>query len=498
MGTIQGTYNEVLYIVPTYLIAYCRYTPYHYTILYSIFIYYCIHIPYTILANLFEPIIQRRPYFTDIVMNNKSFYRRPLPETCISLSSPEGQQLFRSSLQTNGTKSFFHLISQFHTQTEPAFCGPSTLVMVLNSLSIDPRQQWKSDAPWRWYSEEMLNCCIDLETMRKSGITFTTFNCLARCQGLAVDARFGSDSTIEEFRDAVKNACCDDTTAELGLESESESIEICEQQTYLVVSYNRQVLHQTGTGHFSPIAAYDEVTDKVLILDTARFKYTPHWVPVTLLFNAMLSIDKETNKSRGFLLLSFESDEKRSNDASSPYYLLPQSVLFRSKRSQNPARKKFKEYLKDNASDAPYTFAEILAFWTHAKNDYRNVWNILEPGMIPIDEEEHDRVKNLVGAIKKLSEQVHSIDDTTHSMHNLFAPCSMRMINISAIETIYLIYLSTMDEENFSETLGLINTQMFASYAEDLDYIRGQISAEVELIQMALQWSNGNACNCSD
>jgi len=363
--------------------------------------------------------------------------------------------------------------------------------MVLNSLNIDPRQQWKSDAPWRWYSEEMLNCCIDLESIRISGITFTTFNCLARCQGLAVDARFGSDSTIDKFREAVKKACCDDTI------TESESIESSDQQTYLVVSYNRQVLKQTGTGHFSPIAAYDAVSDKILILDTARFKYTPHWVPVDLLFNAMLSIDKETNKSRGFILLSFEADEKHTNDTSSPHFLLPQSVLFRSKKSQNPARKKFNEFLKDNARDAPYTFEEILTFWTRDGDDYRNVWNILEPGMIPIDEEEHERVKKLVSVIKTLSEQVHSIDDPKHAMRFLFAPCSSRIVHISGIEAIFLIYLSTMDKENLSKTFGLINTEMFASYAGDLEYIQGQMMAEVELIQMALEWSNGSACNCS-
>eukprot|EP00438_Fugacium_kawagutii_P023482 Skav211083 [mRNA] locus=scaffold117:2766:5397:+ [translate_table: standard] len=40
----------------------------------------------------------------------------------------------------------------------------------------------------------------------------------------------------------------------------------------LVVCYTREVLGQTGAGHFSPVGGFDEETDSVLILDVARFK----------------------------------------------------------------------------------------------------------------------------------------------------------------------------------------------------------------------------------
>jgi hypothetical protein len=39
-------------------------------------------------------------------------------------------------------------------QDEPAYCGLSTLVMVLNALSIDPHRSWKG--VWRWFSEDMV------------------------------------------------------------------------------------------------------------------------------------------------------------------------------------------------------------------------------------------------------------------------------------------------------------------------------------------------------
>lgn len=56
---------------------------------------------------------------------------------------------------------------------------------------------------------------------------------------------------------------------------------------------------QTGTGHFSPIGGYHAGKDMALILDVARFKYPPHWVPLTLLWEAMDTVDEATGQHRG-------------------------------------------------------------------------------------------------------------------------------------------------------------------------------------------------------
>lgn len=39
---------------------------------------------------------------------------------------------------------------------------------------------------------------------------------------------------------------------------------------YVIINYNRQVLHEMGGGHISPIAAYHVATDMFLLLDSAR------------------------------------------------------------------------------------------------------------------------------------------------------------------------------------------------------------------------------------
>ena len=85
-------------------------------------------------------------------------------------------------MDTGHMDSYFSLAAQFCTQDEPAFCGLSTLVMALNALEIDPQRVWKG--PWRWYHENMLDCCVPLDEIKKTGITIREFMCLAACNGL--------------------------------------------------------------------------------------------------------------------------------------------------------------------------------------------------------------------------------------------------------------------------------------------------------------------------
>ncbi|XP_076466788.1 uncharacterized protein LOC143298018 isoform X2 [Babylonia areolata] len=233
-------------------------------------------------------------------------YRRPLPDSCIAFASDEGKAIFREALGTGHLNCYFRLASQFRTQDEPAYCGLATLVMVLNALEIDPGRVWKG--PWKWYHEDMLDCCVPTQIMRKEGITFDEFICLADCNYLDTEAvRVDSSCREDSFRDLVKTMTL-------------------REDSFLVVSYSRKTLQQTGDGHFAPVSGYHPGRDLVLILDTARFKYPPHWVSLPLLFEAMQRLDKSTGLPRGYLqlwpsqnaksLLLFKTSEQFSVNAS--------------------------------------------------------------------------------------------------------------------------------------------------------------------------------------
>ena len=232
------------------------------------------------------------------------FHRRTLPSTCIDLASPEGQQRFIRAISNKiGTEPSYilNLLSQFRTQDEPSFCGISTLVMCLNTLMIDPKQTWKG--VWRWWSEELLDCCISLEDAKTSGITIDEFVCLAECQGVdtimkrppALEIDSETETSIANYN-AFKQTIIDVMTL--------PQPDVIKESSILVVSYDRKTLGQTGSGHFSPLGAWDPQTDSVLVLDVARFKYPPHWVPIRTIWEAMRKKDSSTALPRGWVVLS--------------------------------------------------------------------------------------------------------------------------------------------------------------------------------------------------
>jgi len=68
------------------------------------------------------------------------------------------------------------------------------------------------------------------------------------------------------------------------------------------VNFQRQVLGQNKGAHISPLAAYDSVTDSVLLLDVNSTEHTWAWIPVNQLINAMRT--KDTKENRGYLVIS--------------------------------------------------------------------------------------------------------------------------------------------------------------------------------------------------
>lgn len=53
------------------------------------------------------------------------------------------QKLLVEAIEGGTMEGFYKLISNFQTQSEPAYCGLASLAMVLNALAIDPRIKWK-------------------------------------------------------------------------------------------------------------------------------------------------------------------------------------------------------------------------------------------------------------------------------------------------------------------------------------------------------------------
>ncbi|RKP08591.1 Phytochelatin synthase-domain-containing protein [Thamnocephalis sphaerospora] len=231
----------------------------------------------------------RLPYEDEGVMRS-TFYRRPLPEHLVAFDSADGKKLFRRCLDAGHAEGYFHLAGNFASQSEPAYCGPSSLAMVLNALQIDPRRRWKG--AWRWYTDELLEGCLPLSVIKRKGITFSQFACMAsgHCE---VEAKRPEDHSYEEFMADLRRVTSRTDNGE-----------------HMVVSYARATLGQTGDGHFSPVGSFcptptakDPQGGAVLVLDVARFKYPSYFCHTRMLYEATKPLDRTTGKSRGWFLL---------------------------------------------------------------------------------------------------------------------------------------------------------------------------------------------------
>ena len=330
--------------------------------------------------------------------------------------------------------------------------------------------------------------------MKETGITFGTFACLAKCQGLVVDAVYGSNSTVEDFRRVVKRTCMDPSSSQQHTPA-----------SFLVVSYTRKVIGQTGTGHFSPIGAYDEASDHVLVLDTARFKYGPHWIPLQLMFDALLPKDPDTGKSRGYMVLSYDGfggSSAKDNDAQSSC-LLPLSVLFGSKKSKDLLRREYKHFLGENsASGKDLTLQSVVSFWTknHTQNSF--VWELVEPQLQPVDSADIQLVESVRRLLRSLIEADDNASDviskdmmlTSSESANYPGECCKnshdnrsgsnvgRALDISPGEVLYIIYLASLP---LDVRCDIVDRNSIDD--DDASTARKQILDEAALISFAIE-----------
>ena len=261
--------------------------------------------------------------------------------SCALREAPHaGKQIFQEALAAGHMHGFFKLIQQFTTQAEPAFCGVSSLVQVMNAMEVDPKRIWKG--AWRWYSEDMLDCCKplhEIERVRARVITVSDVHCVmtrARqrrpCARTSAASMPGSAAVqrwpqalpwaaargVQEGVTLDQAAClgsCNGANVQMlrhGAFALAEFRRDVERATagsgeHLVVSYSRKAFQQTGDGHFSPVGGYHPGRELVLILDTARFKYPPHWVPLRMLFDAMAAPDAATGARPSCICRSLHS-----------------------------------------------------------------------------------------------------------------------------------------------------------------------------------------------
>ena len=199
---------------------------------------------------------------------------RPLPPDLISAESEEGAGLLQSATAKDD---YEELAENFEAQKLTSFCGVASSVVTLKSLGRDVTQT-------SVFNEKASNV-RPIWQVAVGGMTIDIFAKILEANGAKVVLHRPGPEGLETFREAV----------ERNLSTDAD---------YLLVNYQRQVLGQDQVGHISPLAAYDKESDRVLVMDTAAYKYPFTWVPLIDLYRAMEATDPETGKSRGWVEVS--------------------------------------------------------------------------------------------------------------------------------------------------------------------------------------------------
>lgn len=159
----------------------------------------------------------------------------------------------------------------FEYQHNAAFCGPATVINVFRSLGIDHSTQdgLFDRAQVSYWKARFLGLTLD---------------------ELAEVIRVNAPLKVTVLRDLTREVF-------------QHHLHRANHPAYrYVINFNRQPLFGVNMGHHSPIGGYLPDADLVFVLDVLD-RYQPFLVPAHRLYAAMNTIDAETGKKRGLLLI---------------------------------------------------------------------------------------------------------------------------------------------------------------------------------------------------
>ena len=226
-------------------------------------------------------------------------------------NSKEGLERLNRSQYKND---FYQLANFFQTQINPFYCGIASATIVLNALNapkiiksenVDPVTDELlngGSASYTSYSQDsFLNEKTDKikdrkivqfknitekEEFHNPGLSLDDLaKVLKQVYNLKVEtihAKNDDQKSIEKFRNSVKKIVNDS-------------------DHFITVNLDNKPIGLKTNGHHSPLVAYDEKTDSVLIMEVS-YKRPWYWVPLEHLYKAMNT--KDGNKYRGYLIIS--------------------------------------------------------------------------------------------------------------------------------------------------------------------------------------------------
>jgi hypothetical protein len=183
---------------------------------------------------------------------------------------------------------YWELIPTFAMQSTQSYCSVASAITVLNAMPIkkpvDPEYAPYAYFTQRNYFTSGVIKIISPQVVLQIGMTREQMAETLAAQGVQAKSIAGDTLNDESLRALLQKTLLDDGQ-------------------FVLANYLRAKLGQVGGGHWSVLAAFDAQSDRVLILDVAKYKYPPVWVSISTLRQAIATIDTTSNKARGLVLV---------------------------------------------------------------------------------------------------------------------------------------------------------------------------------------------------
>jgi len=235
----------------------------------------------------------------------------------VSWNSDEGKARFFRSRYNND---FFQLANNYQPQANPLYCGIASSVIVLNTIRASsgkipvqleasikkPKVLGGQVVPYNLYSQaSLLNDTTDKVKPRQ----------IIQLKNISPDEQDGTDSfdpglKLEELKGVLESyqLSVEKFSAESDIKSGADKFRktlktvLAEKERFILINYKSDMVGQLGSGHISPVGAYDEQSDSVLVLDVAGYQNPWLWIPVSDLYASMHI--KDGKEYRGYLVVS--------------------------------------------------------------------------------------------------------------------------------------------------------------------------------------------------
>ncbi|GEM_PF-566601 len=224
---------------------------------------------------------------------------KKLPSRLLSILTTEGQRRLEECTHCADKARLQAYTEQQITQS---FCGVATATTILNSMD-GSKPCTQPYAPYPWFTQcnifhKGAREHVNPDRVSRRGMTLQQNRMLLQTNGVRAGCAHAGGTKPAT---SGPNDC--ETVDSAAAFRKRVKLFLGRPGWHMAVNFKRGVLSDNGKGggHFSPLAAYHAPTDSVLILDVARYKYPPFWVPVELLYKAMATRDSDSKRNRGFV-----------------------------------------------------------------------------------------------------------------------------------------------------------------------------------------------------